>query len=93
MTFSIDKFDSKEMNKFLSFLRVVLLDETDGGLAALEQIKSQQIKNKSTEVAPLSSKNEKKVLDMFQEELLYLYNRYTNSRESDIETLKRDDLS
>ena len=84
---TINEFDSNEMNQLLSFLRIKLIDEDD---YSVETGKKMAFYKEKKYLPPLSSRNEKKVLDLFQNMCVELYNKYDRTLEADRELLENE---
>ena len=71
--FLVNEFDSNEMNQLLSFLRILLIDDEENQVDAAKKMAFYKEKKY---FPPLSSRNEKKVLDLFMNMCVAAYNRY-----------------
>jgi len=85
--FQVNEFDSNEMNQLLSFLRILLIDEEENQMDAAKKM---AFYKENKYLPPLSSRNEKKVLDLFMNMSVATYNRYPRTLEADKELLEND---
>ena len=85
--FLVNEFDSNEMNQLLSFLRILLIDGEENQVDAAKKM---AFYKENKYLPPLSSRNEKKVLDLFMNMCVASYNRYPRTLEADKEILEFD---
>ena len=85
--FMVNEFDSNEMNHLLSFLRILLIDDEENQMDAAKKM---AFYKENKYFPPLSSRNEKKLLDLFMNMCVASYNKYPKTLEADQEQLEND---